>query len=235
MKRFGWSRPALLIGFVLSDKVEDAIYQTIQAYGFEVFARPIVQVLIALVILSVIVGIRTKRTVADLQSNPRYAPQNRGPQLLFLAALIGFAGWAVADSLPRVFSMSVFPITIGVLTLIPLTILAIGMLTTSRPKTFLFDANKDVALVRRQAHSDLYYLGWLVALLAVSALLGFVVAIALFIFIFLRYEARASYTISTVACVAFLLLLAVFAQTLVLEYPEGLLQDYVPLPWPFAI
>jgi putative tricarboxylic transport membrane protein len=33
MKRFGWSRPALLIGFVLSVRVETSVYQTIALYG----------------------------------------------------------------------------------------------------------------------------------------------------------------------------------------------------------
>jgi putative tricarboxylic transport membrane protein len=235
MKRFGWSRPALLIGFVLSRRVEDSIYQTIQAYGFELFARPIVQVLVALVILSVIVGVRTKRTASDLPTNPRYSVDHKVPQLVFLGVLIAFTGWAIADSLPRVFSMSVFPITVGVLTLIPLIAVAVGMVRTDRPSVLLFDANKDDALLRRHAPSDLYYLGWMVALLAAAALLGFVIAVALFIFTFIRYEARGSYTLSILASLAFLLLLAVFGQALVLEYPVGLLQEYVPLPWPFTV
>lgn len=235
MKRFGWSRPALLIGFVLSDKVEDAIYQTVQAYGFGIFERPIVIVLTVLVIVSVVVGLRTKRTVRDLGSNPRYAPSHKVPQFVFLGLLIVFALWAIWDSLPRVFSMSVFPLTVGVLTLLPLAALAIRMATAKTPTVVLFDANKDTLLERRHARGDWYYLAWMVALLLLSALLGFVISIAVFIFVFLRLEARASYMLSIMAAVGFLVLLAVFGQALVLEYPTGLLQQYVPLPWPFSL
>jgi putative tricarboxylic transport membrane protein len=235
MKRFGWSRPGLLIGFVLSDKVEDAIYQTVQAYGFELFARPIVLVLLALVVLSVIVALRTRRTTSDLQTNPRYSATHKGPQLAFLGALAAFTLWAIVDSWPRVFSMSVFPLTVGALTCVPLLILAAGMLRARQPGVMLFDADKDASLRRRNAPGDLYYLGWMAALLLASALLGFVVAVTLFIIIFLRHQARASYTLCITLALAFLLLLAVFAQALVLEYPTGLLQNYVPLPWPFAI
>lgn len=235
MKRFGWSRPALLIGFVLSDKVEDAIYQTIQAYGFDIFQRPIVLVLLALTILSVFFGLRTKRPIKDMATNPRHAAAHKGPQLVFLGALLAFTVWAVVDSVPRVFSMSVFPITIGVLTFIPLFAAALGIARSSEPHVTLFDADKDAALVRRHAPGSLYYLGWMAALLLVSALLGFVISVAIFIFTFLRSQARVSYTFAAVAAFVVLAILAVFAQALVLEYPAGLLQDYVPMPWPFAI
>lgn len=53
MKRFGWSRPALLIGFVLADKVEETIYHTYAVYKFTFLERPIVLVLIVLTLLSI--------------------------------------------------------------------------------------------------------------------------------------------------------------------------------------
>ena len=170
MKRFGWSRPGLLIGFVLSDKVEDSIYQTIQAYGIELFARPIVLVLLTLVILSAVVALRTKRTVNDLATNPRYAVRQKGPQLAFLGAIFVFTFWAIGDSLHRVFSVSVFPITAAVLTLIPLVAVAIGMVRATQPSVLLYDADQDASLRRRHAPSDLYYLGWMVGLLLASGL-----------------------------------------------------------------
>ena len=58
MKRYGWSRPALLIGFFLSDRIETSLYQSIQVYGFSFFERPIVIVLLILTAASVIGAIR---------------------------------------------------------------------------------------------------------------------------------------------------------------------------------
>ena len=42
MKRFGWSRPALLIGYFLAPRLEPTIYQAYQVYGLRFFERPIV-------------------------------------------------------------------------------------------------------------------------------------------------------------------------------------------------
>ena len=62
MKRFGWSRPALLIGFVLSDRVRSSVYQTVTLYGASFLERPIVQVLVALTLLSIGAAIFFKRS-----------------------------------------------------------------------------------------------------------------------------------------------------------------------------
>ena len=40
LKRFGWSRPAMLIGFVLSKPLEQSLYRTVQVYGLDVLLRP---------------------------------------------------------------------------------------------------------------------------------------------------------------------------------------------------
>src|SRR3546814_1723441 len=39
MKLFGWSRPALLIGVVLSQELEAAFYRTAQIHGFGLLTR----------------------------------------------------------------------------------------------------------------------------------------------------------------------------------------------------
>src|SRR5690606_32863025 len=48
MKRFGWSPPALLIGFVLAPRLEVSLYQSIQVYGFGFLERTGVQIILAL-------------------------------------------------------------------------------------------------------------------------------------------------------------------------------------------
>ena len=48
MKCFGWPRPALLIGFVLSGGLEASMYRVTQVYGLSFLERPIVLVIGAL-------------------------------------------------------------------------------------------------------------------------------------------------------------------------------------------
>ena len=45
MKRFGWPRPPLLIGYVLAGGAETYLYQAVQFSGWEFFLRPIVVVI----------------------------------------------------------------------------------------------------------------------------------------------------------------------------------------------
>src|SRR3546814_14362720 len=41
MRRYGYSRPALVVGFVLADGIETNLYQTLNFYGPDVFPRPL--------------------------------------------------------------------------------------------------------------------------------------------------------------------------------------------------
>ena len=66
MKRFGWSPPALLIGFVLSRRLDASVYQSVQVYGLSFLERPGVQVMIALTALSIFLAVRFRRTRGPL-------------------------------------------------------------------------------------------------------------------------------------------------------------------------
>jgi putative tricarboxylic transport membrane protein len=56
MKRFGWPRPAALIGFVLSNNAETYLFISVQRYGAEWIFRPGVLILGVIILLSVSAG-----------------------------------------------------------------------------------------------------------------------------------------------------------------------------------
>jgi TctA family transporter len=58
MKRFGWPRPPLVLGLVLSKIIENYLFISIGAYGFAWTYRPIVLLIAGLTIFSVIFGVR---------------------------------------------------------------------------------------------------------------------------------------------------------------------------------
>lgn len=60
MRRFGWSRPAFLIGFVLSTQAESYLNMSAQFYGWDMFLRPGVLIIAALSIISVYFSRRGK-------------------------------------------------------------------------------------------------------------------------------------------------------------------------------
>jgi hypothetical protein len=69
-------------------------------------------------------------------------------------------------------------------------------------------------------------------MLAASALAGFVLGSAAFIYTFLRIRDRVTHLFCVGYTAVFVLLLGAMSHFLVLYYPQGLLQEYVTLPWP---
>ena len=233
MKRFGWSRPALLIGYVLSDRVELSSYQTYQAYGVSVFGRPIVIGLLVLIIGSALIALRAKHHGPAPEETPVHAPDRPGRQIAFLAALTLIPLWAIYDSIGHVFSMAVFPIMIGLLTLVPLAFVGCGLLFRRRAHVVFYDHERDGGEDAEKRLGEVHYIGWLVGLLLGAAVIGFVFSVAAFLFLFLRIKANVSYAGCAFGALVFVALLAVLGYFLALEYPLGILQDYVPMPWPF--
>ena len=83
MKRFGWSRPALLIGFVLADQAETYLYQAIQFHEWGFLTRPGVLAIAAIIVVSVILGARSKPQPKDADNAPAVHAAALAPQLLF--------------------------------------------------------------------------------------------------------------------------------------------------------
>ena len=77
-----------------------------------------------------------------------------------------------------------------------------------------------------------FFLAWLAAFLLASAVVGFLLGLALFFVAFLAVEARATarrVAILTLSAVGFLVAMA---WLFVLDFPRGLLQEWVRMPWP---
>src|SRR3546814_20725423 len=58
MRRYGYSRPALVVGFVLADGIATNLCQIVNFYGLDVFTRPIFLVLLALAGICVYYGMK---------------------------------------------------------------------------------------------------------------------------------------------------------------------------------
>ncbi|MDE0111464.1 MAG: tripartite tricarboxylate transporter permease, partial [Albidovulum sp.] len=97
MRRFDWSRPAFLIGFVLSDPAETYANQAVQIAnsrfrkgfneGIEYIFSPIVIVLILVTLAAIVVGLRQAKNISpegNIQSGSKRAP------LIFLLAILGY-------------------------------------------------------------------------------------------------------------------------------------------------
>jgi hypothetical protein len=78
-----------------------------------------------------------------------------------------------------------------------------------------------------------HYIVWFLGLMAVSALVGFLIGLGLFFLVFLHVKARAPLWRNLVLTGSAMAFLIVMSYVFVLDFPGGLLQELVEMPWPF--
>jgi TctA family transporter len=233
MKRFGWPRPALLIGYVLSSRVETSIYHATTTYGLSFLNRPIVIVLLVLTVISIIAAIRYKPQASKLTHDGVHSFRGLTPQWIFYAAIFALAVVVAWDGYQADPLTGVYPMVAGGLCLLFMIPMGIQMYSTRKAASVFYDAERQEINEAVERHSNEYYLMWLLGMLGVSALIGFVGGIGAFIYAFVRLKARLSHFAAAISAVVFILLLGTLSHFMTLQYPEGILQSYVTLPWPF--
>ena len=75
---------------------------------------------------------------------------------------------------------------------------------------------------------------WLAGFLAAAWVVGYLIAIALFFLTFLRIKAGSSWARTGLLTAVGIGFLVALAHVMFLDFPRGLLQDAVELPWPIG-
>lgn len=242
MRRFDWSRPAFLIGFVLANPVENyannanqiagiRFRQSAEA-GFDYIASPIVLTLIVITVISIIVGLKQAKNIraeGDVPSGGKRAP------LVFLLAMTGFALYALIDAamIPDyAFVDAIFPLTIASATVACGAILLVQMRLKPESDAVFAD--------REKSNEEVYQFGlwstlrWFAGLLVLTSLIGFILALALFLVSFFRLRAAISWVQTLILSAVAIGFICFMASILNRDFPPGLLQHYMVLPWPFS-
>jgi TctA family transporter len=222
MKRFGWSRPAFLIGFVLSMRLDAAVYQSIQVYGASFLERGGVQVLLALIALSIYLAARMKPHRDPLTVEGAHAPVNKVPQAAFLGLLIAGCLYTLYDAWKLSFLGKVFPVAVALITL-GLLVAAAALFGRKRPDYVFFDSEREWG-GEAPAHSALHFQGWILALLAAIAVLGYLPGIFLYIATFLKIKAGLRLHHALAGAGAAVVVMSLFGYFFVLQYPESVLE-----------
>lgn len=228
MKRFDWPRPALIVGFVLSQGLESSLYKTAQVYGLSFLARPqsllIAVILAASLAASIYVMTRTKSYNPEDSGPP---PASRRPQILFAALALGMVGYLVATSFGMAYLTRIYPMGVGFVVLLLLLAILCQQTFGKQDSPTLSDADQTGG---PQA-SKFIYLGWFLLFMVMIWLLGFTIASLLFVITFTTVECgKPIWRNVTLGCgtVATLLILAYALNT---EYPTGLLTEQLSFPW----
>lgn len=230
MKRGGWSRPALLIGFVLSDTLETYFYQAVQFYEWRFILRPGVIIIFIATVLTVLSVLRYRGKLSSVGGGARGQSESRGlwrGDLWLAAAFAVYFAVALVDSLQHSALGAMFPAAVATI------VLAASLLMIKncwRARRAAGDGHSEV-----DAPMMLKNLLWFVLLAVLSALVGFVIAVTVLFALLLRLRARASWRLTaalTFSGISFMLLIAYYAN---MDFPWGALQHYFPaLPWPLG-
>jgi TctA family transporter len=229
MRRFGWPRPPLIVGFVLAPGAENYLYQAIQFHGWAWVLRPGVLIIAAITIASMWAGARYGRNTVD-EGGESGRVRDKRPQLAFALVMVALFAYAVFDLLRWTFLAKTFPLAVAAAGVAGALFVAGVIWRGPRSSAMVFDT--EAAAADGASPLGRYFL-WLAALLTASGLVGFVIGLTLFFAAFLHVEARAPLgrnALLTVSAVAFL---AAMSHIFVLDFPRGLLQGLVEMPWPF--
>ncbi|OED47389.1 tricarboxylate transporter [Rhodobacteraceae bacterium (ex Bugula neritina AB1)] len=243
MRRFDWSRPAFLIGFVLSTPVENYSNNAYQIQGIkfrqgwetgmDYVLSWITITLIVITVVSVVVGLRQAKSIlaeGDVPSGGKRAP------LVFLLVVLVFIIYALYNTatIPDyAWTDRVFPVFVASVSLVGALILLVQMML--KPETHTLFADRETGT---EALGNTYglwpTLAWFAFLLCLTAVTGFIIALAVFLVSFLRVRAELSWGQTLAYATVGLAFMMAMAWLLGRDFPPGLLQSYVDLPWPFT-
>lgn len=239
LRRFDYSRPAFLIGFVLSNQAEGFANMANQIatarfrrgfdVGLDYIATPLTIVLLILTVVSVVIGIRQAKNIRENLDAPTGA--KRAP-MVFLLCVTAYliVAWIDAFSITRL-NDKIFPLTVGTVTLIGCTMLLVRMIR--KPETDDVFIDLEAAGEERDAPHGLWRtLSWFLSLLVMSGLFGFIIALSLFLLGFFRIRAGRGWLASVLFMAGGLGFMIFLASVLGRDFPPGLLQSYSNLPWP---
>jgi len=243
MKRLAWPRPPLVVGLVIGGIFERYLYISTSLYGLGWLMRPVVVVILALVAwalyrpLSEIV----RSVVAELRHIGSH-PFRISASAAFTVAIILFIIGAILLSTDWPAAAKPVPLTACGMAL---TAATLNLINELFGKEQLVRGNVDGGVatgghgpitdknfgmsgvaIRRQAA---IYFAWMAGLMGLVAVVGFIPAIAIFIFAYMHWgfkEPPANAALYAVATA--LLCWGLFHKLLAVAWPQSLVGDFFP-------
>ena len=233
-KTFGWSRPALLIGFFLSSKIELLSYQVSAAYGLSFLYRTGSIILIVLALGTIALLLRQKMSPVR-----RAAVTEQRKQALFtcLVALLPIS--MILQVVNLDFRASIYPIALsGALLALLATIAVLQVMRQAPAMDDIISRNAALRVMSQNIFESegtlfdqLRAFTLIPVFLGLVFVLGFPIAAVALINGFILLHDRSKYLISITVSAAVLIILWTLSGVLTLQYPAGIIADFIPLPW----
>jgi TctA family transporter len=249
MKQFKWPRPPLILGVVLGDIIERYLFISVQRYGVDWFARPVVAIMFILAFVGLvrpfIQDVRIQGGVRKMLTQFQ-APTFRLPQLftIFFLVMIGSMLWMAYS---WNFDARIVPMIVGAIGFVTVALSLFNeMCRKSGVKTVEGLAEAAEREVEQKIHMDLdsgtshlsnrevigraaLFFGYLVGFILVMSVIGLIPTAGLFIVLFMRCEGRERWTLTiTYAALTVTMIYVMFDQIMAVPWPQTLLGQLFP-------
>ena len=197
MKAGGWARPPLILGLILGTIVENRFLLSMKTYdGIGWLANPIVLVILALGILTIVLSTRsTVRSNAQTDAPRAGEGRARNPAMSFPVSLLFFAAFAAAAWTATGWEAEVgqFPLVMAA----PGAILAAFALfrdtrSLTAGRVSIGEGASEAVLAR-----SALFLAWLAATILATLLVGIKIALPVFVFAYLLVWGRMRLAVCT--------------------------------------
>ncbi len=232
MKRLDWPRPPLLLGLILGPIAENKLFISQNLYGWSWVLRPGVLVILAIILAGFcqpLIRLLVRRLAgrggatsppsvarqADSESSPPL------PSFLFSLFTLGVSLMGLFMARDLSFRSGLFPRGACLLVLVLSLIEVVGGILQQRRQT----PGRAAMVSRREPDSGRRgIIWWCLGYLAAIWLVGFIIAIPVFTFLFLRFGARERGWLSfAMAAGCFIFLYGLMSMALHTPFPEGII------------
>ena len=233
MKRFGWPRPPIVLGLVLSRIIEGYLFISLNRFGSSWVSRPFVIGIAVLICISLFYGYRMtgsggRRRVQSMEERGPLRCRIHASSLFSLANFM-FFGFAMVTAYEWEIQARLFPWVIGVPGLL-LSIWQFAKDSLYRGESYPFEEHSgimDLPVDRSVPLSVVWWrasraASWILGLFFAVWLLGFIVSVPLFVLLYIKLEARAGLGVSLIAAASMLIfIVGVFHLVLSVPWPQG--------------
>ena len=231
-KAFGWSRPALLIGFFLSTKVELLSYQTQAVYGLTFLTRPVSIILIVLCFGTILLLLRQKFK----QSYTSSALKNKKNQIYYVLILLVLPLLMISLISSLDYRASLYPISLCVVSILLLTIIFFVKIIDYNNHhllkySFVKFVNMNIYEQNSGFNNQFFYYLSFIGYLIMNFIVGFPIASVIFINAFIIFHDKRDYKISIIISFVLLVILWFLSSMLTLQFPNGLIGLLIDMPW----
>ena len=231
-KAFGWSRPALLIGFFLSTKVELLSYQTQAVYGLTFLTRPVSIILIVLCFGTILLLLRQKFK----QSYTSSALKNKKNQIYYVLILLVLPLLMISLISSLDYRASLYPISLCVVSILLLTIIFFVKIIDYNNHhllkySFVKLVNMNIYEQNSGFNNQFFYYLSFIGYLIMNYIVGFPIASVIFINAFIIFHDKRDYKISIIISFVLLVILWFLSSMLTLQFPNGLIGLLIDMPW----